>query len=571
MHTHGKGMWLLFACVSWSMPMHTSILPDPHEATLSLPLIPGRRDTSARGKRRYRRSSEGRLRTFLHWVACLSMLMVSLGVSGISALPSVAAQEASCITSGPDSGAYVVRVCLNRLGASDVLAGHVQVSATVQVVSGTPPPLRHVQFYVTPQSQATSRSVLQDYLSPFTFMLPTERWTDSDYRIEVDARFEDQYTTDMAGVPVATANGVTRMPFGTGRWIPHSVEGAGPVVVAAVGDGAGGLPEAGDVANLIEGWSPDMLLYLGDVYNTGSYTEFLNHYDPTLGRMKDITNPVPGNHEGGSQFQGYRDYWDSNLHHYSTTAGRWRVIGLDSTERYGQTAPGTVQFEWLRSKLASDDDAGCTLVYFHEPRWGLVSAGDNAYLSDLWALLVAEDVDVVLTGHEHNYQRWTPMDAAGAPVANGPMHFVVGTGGHELRKFGQDDPRVIARQSTHGALRLELGEGGATFEFFDTASTVLDAGSLRCDVEPPVQSTPAATPAEEVAAPSGPGTSGTIVNTGGAGVHCRNAPNLNAEVIVTLPDGAAVELRGEPVGDWRPVRCADRDGYIDTNFIAGGG
>jgi hypothetical protein len=505
--------------------------------------------------------------------ACLAILSLSVGIGGATVSPSAAAQDAGCTTSSPDSRAYTVRVCLTTPGNGDTLTGNVEVSATVTIESGVDTPVEHVQFYLTPQDREDTASILRDYSSPFTFTLPTDRWPDRAYRLEADVHFDDdeEYTTPRTGIVVTTANGVTRAPFGTGRWIPHSVEGAGPVVVAAVGDGAGGLPEAGDVANLIEGWSPDMLLYLGDVYNTGSYTEFLNHYDPTLGRMKDITNPVPGNHEGGSQFQGYRDYWDSNLHHYSTTAGRWRVIGLDSTERYGQTAPGTVQFEWLRSKLASDDDAGCTLVYFHEPRWGLVSAGDNAYLSDLWALLVAEDVDVVLTGHEHNYQRWTPMDAAGAPVANGPMHFVVGTGGHELRKFGQDDPRVIARQSTHGALRLELGEGGATFEFFDTASTVLDAGSLRCDVEPPVQSTPAATPAEEVAAPSGPGTSGTIVNTGGAGVHCRNAPNLNAEVIVTLPDGAAVELRGEPVGDWRPVRCADRDGYIDTNFIAGGG
>jgi hypothetical protein len=509
------------------------------------------------------------LRAFLHWVACLSMLMVSLGVNGISALPSVAAQEASCITSGPDSGAYVVRVCLNRLGASDVLAGHVQMSATVQVVSGTPPPLRHVQFYFTPQSQATSRVVLQDYGSPFTFMLPTERWTDSGYRIEVDARFEDQYTTDMAGVVVTTANDVTRMPFGTGRWVPHSVGGEGPVVVAAVGDGAGGLQGAKQVAGLIEGWSPDMLLYLGDVYNSGSYTEYLNYYEPTFGRMKNVTNPAPGDHEGGRQFQGYRDYWDSNLDYYSTHAGSWRLISLNSTQRYGQTSPGTTQFEWLREQLANDDDTGCTMVYFHEPRWGLASAGDNAYLSDLWALLAAEGVDLVLSGHEHNYQRWTPMDATGTPVANGPTHFVVGTGGHDLRGLSEDDPRAVARQSTFGALRLELGEGGATFKFIDTSDTVLDAGSVECNEGGDGGPSPDVAAAPE-SAPRADAATGTVSNTGGAGVRCREAPDLNAGIIATLPEGFKVELRGGREGDWFPVRCVNLNGYVHADYIAPG-
>src|SRR5688500_10710805 len=111
-----------------------------------------------------------------------------------------------------------------------------------------------------------------------------------------------------------------------------------------------------------------MFLYLGDVYNVGSYTEFLNHYEPTFGRFKGITNPVPGDHEGGKNFQGYLDYWNSSQHFYAVTAGSWRLIALNSTERYGGITPGTRQFEWLKAQLAANDDAGCTLVFFHEPR-----------------------------------------------------------------------------------------------------------------------------------------------------------------------------------------------------------
>jgi hypothetical protein len=535
--------------------------------------LPARQHGPARRRGTGPRAGSGRrwriwLQSCLLWLICLAILPLAGGIGGTSA-SSAAAQEAGCATSGPDSGVYSVRLCLTMPAQGDTLSGDVTVTAAVDVVSGLLPPVEHVQFLFTPADRDSSSSVLRDFISPYTFTLPTGRWPDRAYRLEADVHFDDEveYTTPRTGIVVSTANDVTRAPFGTGRWEPERVEGNGPVVVAAVGDGAGGLPSADDVAGLIEGWSPDMLLYLGDVYNTGSYTEFMNYYDPTLGRMKDITNPVPGNHEGGSQYQGYRDYWDSNLHHYTTMAGSWRLIALDSTERYGQTSPGTGQFEWLRQELAKDDDAGCTMVFFHEPRWGLVSAGDNDYLGDLWQLLAEEDVDIVLTAHEHNYQRWSPMDASGEPVANGPMHFVVGTGGHDLRKFGQDDPRVLARQSTFGALRLELAEGEASFEFIDTAGSVLDAGSAGCGGAavplPPGDDDNGEEEEDEVATTG----MGTIVNTGGAEVRCRVAPDLNAEIVTSLPEGAVVELRGEPIGEWRPVRCAERDGFISASFV----
>jgi 3',5'-cyclic AMP phosphodiesterase CpdA len=358
---------------------------------------------------------------------------------------------------------------------------------------------------------------------------------------------------------VTTANGITRIPIGTGRWGPTSVEGEGPVVVAAVGDGAGGMPGATQVSTMLAGWNPDMLLYLGDVYNTGSYTEFLNFYAPTFGRMKSITNPVPGDHEGGKQFQGFRDYWDSNQTYYSATAGSWRVIALDSTERLGQLTPGTVQFEWLRAELAADADAGCTLVSFHDPRWGLDQHTDHTRLDPVWRLLAAEGVDVVLDGNEHNYQRWQPLDADGQPDPAGITEFVVGTGGHEQMKLGGIDARVAAAYQTDGALRLELEQGQAQFTYEDTTGNMLDAGSIGCD------GPPAAPVASDAPAPA---TTGTVVNTGGIGVRCRAAPNVDAEIIAVLPEQSKVELRGGREGDWQPVRCAGRDGYVFASYVA---
>jgi hypothetical protein len=513
-------------------------------------------DSNAAARRPARRAQ-----IVLRFLVCLAVLSLSASLPGAVIQP-VGAQAAACTTSGPESGAYAVRLCLTAPGDGATLTGDATVSATLSAEWGLLPRLDYVQFYFTPAGHDHSTTVLQDVAEPFTFTLPTRRFADRTYRLEVGAVFKDGFATAQSAMQVTTANGITRIPIGTGRWEPTSVEGEGPVVVAAVGDGAGGLPGATQVSTMLAGWNPDMLLYLGDVYNTGSYTEYLNYYAPTFGRLKNITNPVPGDHEGGKQFQGYRDYWNSNQSYYSVTAGDWRLIALDSTKRFGQTTPGTAQFEWLRAELAADDDAGCTLVYFHDPRWGLDQHTDYTKLDAVWRLLSAEGVDVVLDGNEHNYQRWQPLDADGKPDPAGITEFVVGTGGHEQMKLGGIDARVAAAYQTDGALRLELSPQEASFTYLDTAGAVLDAGTIGCDGRGPIPAAPT-TPAGD--------TTATIVNTGGIGVRCRVSPDLNAEIITVVPEGTQVSLRGAPAADWQPVRCAGRDGYIFRQYIAPGG
>jgi hypothetical protein len=433
-----------------------------------------------------------RRRIAMHAVVCLAVLFTSLSLPDTTSRPA-AAQDAACTTSGPDAGAYTVELCL--VGAPDgaILTGAITVSATVAIEGDEAPDLTHLQFYYTPVEEQRSIAVLRDYASPFTFTLPTEHRADGSYRLEVEAVFTDGFVTPKVVAGVRSINGVTRRPASRGRWEPKSIEGAGPVSVAAVGNGAGGLPAADAVAALIIDWNPDLLLYLGDVYHVGSYTEFLNYYDPTLGPLKPITNPIPGEHEGGRDFQGFLDYWDSKDQFYTTTAGSWRLIALNSTERFGQTAPGTTQFEWLRAQLAADEDAGCTLVYLHNARWGVSDSAAGERLDALWRLLVAEGVDIVLTAEEHNYQRWQPLDGDGVPDALGTTQFAVGTGGHTLTAGRSTDERVAAVQTTDGALQLQLDAGVARAAFMDTTGTVLDADTITCSGAPTAQAMPAPT------------------------------------------------------------------------------
>jgi hypothetical protein len=246
---------------------------------------------------------------------------------------------------------FSVEVCIEIAG-SETLSGDITVTMAVAPVSGTVPSLRNVGGQISAASAAPPNfsSILQDYAEPWSFTLPTYRWRDGSYLIRARAQYPDKivngerfpvYAVSPA-IAVTFANGVTAAPRSQATWRPTTGTPGSPLVVAAVGDGAGGLPEAMDVANLIDGWDPNMLLYLGDVYNAGKYTEFYNYYEPTLGRFKAITNPVPGNHEGGGdQFHGYRDYWDLDLDYYSVDAGGWHLIALNSDERFGQYGPGS--------------------------------------------------------------------------------------------------------------------------------------------------------------------------------------------------------------------------------------
>jgi hypothetical protein len=134
------------------------------------------------------------------------------------------------------------------------------------------------------------------------------------------------------------------------------------------------------VTNLIDGWDPNMFLYLGDVYNDGTH-EFItgmkrsDHYS-----LQRITNPTVGNHEyyhvGGGVYDapGYFDYWNNVPHYYSFNAAGWHIISLDSTSQFNQTLPGSPQYEWLLEDL-STNSAACTMAYFHHPLFNNGSRG----------------------------------------------------------------------------------------------------------------------------------------------------------------------------------------------------
>jgi PKD repeat protein len=269
-----------------------------------------------------------------------------------------------------------------------------------------------------------------------------------------------------------------------------------PILLAA-GD-IGDCTRQGDeqTAALLDGLE-GVVAPLGDnVYENGTPAEFTDCYDPTWGRQKARTRPVAGNHDYyTTDAAGYYGYFGSTAGdpakgYYSYTLGSWRVIVLNTgTERGSYIAAGSPQEQWLRAELASHSEQ-CTVAMFHHPQFSTVT--DRPFIrpetTPLWQALYENGVELVLNGHDHNYQRYTPMRPDGtADPAFGVRQITVGTGGGEtLYGFGSTNPNLEMRDSeTLGVLQLTLRTGGYDWRFIPVAGkTFTDSGSGTCHGRP---------------------------------------------------------------------------------------
>ena len=175
---------------------------------------------------------------------------------------------------------------------------------------------------------------------------------------------------------------------------------------------------------------------------------------------------------------------------------------LDSTTDYAdatgvasQLVPGSAQYDWLAQDLATHQGS-CTIAYMHHPRYSNVVGVSRDGLAQVWQLLVDQNVTMVLAGHAHTYERWTPMDRNGAAAPGGLTQFVVGTGGREIINPKGTEPRVAAQtmQPAAGALRLDLGPDDAAFSYATTDGTFTDSGTVPCRHPAPPDTTPPSVP-----------------------------------------------------------------------------
>ena len=152
-------------------------------------------------------------------------------------------------------------------------------------------------------------------------------------------------------------------------------------------------------------------------------------------------------------------------------------------EEVGGCEAASTQGKWLQQDL-TQHPAECTLAYFHKPLYSSGGKhGNDPLIKPIWQILYAANADVILTGHDHDYERFAPQDADGkADPAKGIREFVVGTGGKNHRPFGPIKPNSEVHDDTaFGVLKLTLHSGSYDWEFIpEPGKTFHDSGSGKC-------------------------------------------------------------------------------------------
>lgn len=221
-----------------------------------------------------------------------------------------------------------------------------------------------------------------------------------------------------------------------------------------------------------------------NAYPNGSASDFRNCYEPHWGRHRARTRPVPGNHDyhtaGGAD---YYAYFEGNagppgIGYYSYAAGPWRIIALNSETQAG---PGSMQLQWLRSELIRSN-LRCTMAYWHKPLFTSGPNGPNRDMREMWRVLYDFNVDLVVTGHDHLYERFAPQDADGRlDPARGIRQITVGTGGGPLYTPITSAANTEALGIGHGVLKLTLADGSYQWEFLPVpGNSFADSGMAPC-------------------------------------------------------------------------------------------
>jgi hypothetical protein len=286
-----------------------------------------------------------------------------------------------------------------------------------------------------------------------------------------------------------------------------------PTIVAA-GDiacdpssnsGAPSTCDQGNTAALIRSLAPAAVLTLGDnQYESNTLTAYNAVFDPTWGAAHRAVNapihPAIGNHEYlTSGATGYCSYFgaaagcggsSATKAYYSYDIGAWHLISLNSEcSHIGGCSAGSPEETWLKADLAAHPNA-CTLAYWHEPRFSSGEHGDAQQMATIWNDLVAGHADVVLSGHNHDYERFDPIGAtpSGQTQPNlsstGIREFVSGTGGKNHYGFTASPltGEVVRDASTYGVLKLTLHASSYDWKFVNEpkSGAFTDAGSGSC-------------------------------------------------------------------------------------------
>lgn len=219
-----------------------------------------------------------------------------------------------------------------------------------------------------------------------------------------------------------------------------------PLRFVALGDsGTGGAAQQA-IARRISAVTFDLMLFLGDIaYEDGSAAQLQSKF---FAVYRDFLRYVPaypamGNHERRTRLG--RPYLEAFVlpepeRYYSFEWGDVHFVAIDTTHRDAK------QLVWLEDDLAHNK-LPWVIVFGHHPMYTNSLRGSQMWIRQAFAnIFTRHHVDLVLTGHEHQYERFR--------VA-GVSYVVSGGGGGQLtRFFGRS--RALKQSTVHHFLSFEV-------------------------------------------------------------------------------------------------------------------
>lgn len=280
---------------------------------------------------------------------------------------------------------------------------------------------------------------------------------------------------------------------------PTPVAGKDPIIMATSDLICDGLNQTGSsclqkpVSDLFVNQKPDALLVVGDLCHTPSANCFNNYYASSYGRLKSITHPTTGNHEylaSGASY--YFDYFngagaqtgpagDRSKGYYSFDVGSWHIIALNSQcSQAGGCNSGNPQYVWLQNDLSNHKNK-CTLAFYHIPVFSSGGRANNN-MSQIFSLLYNNNVEIVLNGHDHIYERFAPMSPGGGlDNARGIRQFIVGTGGANHTSIANVAANSQVRNAdSFGGLKFTLHDNSYDWQFIPATGNFTDSGTSAC-------------------------------------------------------------------------------------------
>jgi acid phosphatase type 7 len=268
---------------------------------------------------------------------------------------------------------------------------------------------------------------------------------------------------------------VTRFPV-DGRFLI----GAGDICVGYA------IKNARATANLIDSQPTAQVFTLGDGSNEeGTESQYSRCYADTWGRLLYRTRAVVGNHDlktaAGAPYYNFfgAAAGPVGLGYYSyDLADNWHVIVLNSEcAAVGGCGAGSPEETFLRNDLAAHSGRHL-IAMWHRPLFSSGEAGDNANFVSWWNDLYAAHAEIVLNGHDHDYERFSQQSPYGLASPDGIREFVVGTGGANLRSFHVLKPNSEKRiAGKFGVLFLTLNTHSYSWRFIPVVGHLaLDSG-----------------------------------------------------------------------------------------------